>query len=153
MVSEELLESGGGSLFQGVDALDQARDVGGHDEEVAGGTGAGIPVGVGVPRGTSTADPAGACTSLSPTCTHRVPSRTYQASSSEWWRWRGAIRRGGPGGPPASRHSAITKESFGEPKIFPARGRARVCKLMAVDLVVVQSPLTRLTSTSCCRCA
>ena len=47
MVSEELLESGGGSLFQGVDALDQAKDVGSHDEEVARGAGTGIPVGVG----------------------------------------------------------------------------------------------------------
>ncbi len=47
MVSEELLESGGGSLFQGVDALDQAKDVGSHDEEVASGAGTGIPVGVG----------------------------------------------------------------------------------------------------------
>jgi hypothetical protein len=47
VVSEELLESNGSSLFQGVDALDQAKDVGGHNEEVARRIGTGIPVGVG----------------------------------------------------------------------------------------------------------
>src|SRR5260370_23884160 len=74
--------------------------------------------------------------SLSPTCTHRVPSSTYQASSPAWWRWRGAIRGGGPGGPPASCHSATTKESFGEPKMFPARGGAMMREFIVVDLVV-----------------
>src|SRR5579859_567261 len=34
------------------------------------------------------------------------------------------MKRGGPGGPPGSRHSAITKASFGEPRTFPASGGA-----------------------------
>jgi len=38
------------------------------------------------PRGPSTADPAGASNSRSPMRKRSVPSRTYQASSSSWWR-------------------------------------------------------------------
>ena len=34
-----------------MEALDQAKDVGGHDQEVAGGAWAGIPVGVGSSTG------------------------------------------------------------------------------------------------------
>ena len=33
--AEQLLKGGGGALLQGVDSLDQAKDVGSHDEKVA----------------------------------------------------------------------------------------------------------------------
>lgn len=46
MFAKEFLEAGGGALFRGVDALDQAEDVGGHYQEVAEAAGAGVPVGV-----------------------------------------------------------------------------------------------------------
>src|SRR5256885_7011215 len=48
-----------------------------------------------------------------------VPSRTYQASSSLRWRWRGAMKRGGSEGPPGSRHSAMTKSLSGVPSTRP----------------------------------
>ena len=51
VAAEELLKGGGSPFFQGVDALDQAKDVGGHDQEVAGGAWAGIPIGVGSSTG------------------------------------------------------------------------------------------------------
>ncbi len=47
MLSEQLLKGGGSALLQGMDSLDQAEDVGSHNEEVAKASGTGIPVGVG----------------------------------------------------------------------------------------------------------
>jgi len=44
--AKEFLEAGGGALFQGVDPLDQAEDVGGHYQQVAEATGVCVPVGV-----------------------------------------------------------------------------------------------------------
>src|SRR5439155_3264782 len=55
-----------------------------------------------------TAPPAGTSTSRWPSRTPRVPSSTYQASSSSWWRWRGATYRGGSEPPTGSAHSATT---------------------------------------------
>ena len=46
MFAKEFLERGRGALFQGVDSLDQAEDVGGHYQQVAEAAGAGIPIGV-----------------------------------------------------------------------------------------------------------
>ena len=46
MLSEQLLKGGGSALLQGMDSLDQAEDVGSHNEEVAKASGTGIPVGV-----------------------------------------------------------------------------------------------------------
>jgi hypothetical protein len=42
----------------------------------------------------------------------------------------GSPMQTGPTGPPSSCHSAITKESFGEPKIFPASGEATAWELI-----------------------
>src|ERR1700730_16879103 len=44
--AKEFLERGRSALFQGVDSLDQAEDVGGHYQQVAEAAGAGVPVGV-----------------------------------------------------------------------------------------------------------
>ena len=46
MLAKELLQGGRGPLFQGMDSLDQAEDVGGHDQQVAKASRAGIPIGV-----------------------------------------------------------------------------------------------------------
>ena len=46
MFAEEFLESCWGALFQGVNSLDQAENVGGHDEKVPKAAGACVPVGV-----------------------------------------------------------------------------------------------------------
>ena len=46
MFAKEFLERGGRALFQGVDALDQAENVGSHYQQVAEAAGACVPVGV-----------------------------------------------------------------------------------------------------------
>jgi hypothetical protein len=43
------------------------------------------------------------------------------------------MNRGGFAGPPASCHSAMTKELFGEPKIFPASGGAMTGMVIDAD--------------------
>lgn len=45
-LTEELLQGGGIALLEGMDTLDQAKDVGSHDQKVAKAPGAGVPVGV-----------------------------------------------------------------------------------------------------------
>ena len=46
MFAEEFLESCGCALFQGVDSLDQAENVGRHYQEIAKAAGACVPIGV-----------------------------------------------------------------------------------------------------------
>src|SRR5437773_920380 len=84
-----------------------------------------------VPRGTKTPDPARISRISSPFLTQRVPSSTYHASSSLRCTCSGAIHRGGPGGAPASCHSAITKLLSVDPRTWPASEFAIVAAVIA----------------------
>jgi hypothetical protein len=82
VLAEELLHSGWSSLFHGVDPLEEIKDIRGHDQEVAEASWSRVPIGV---RRSARNKHAGTRLCLDfvyPDCTRRVPSRTYQASSS-----------------------------------------------------------------------
>lgn len=118
------------AVRHGMDVLNQRINIRGRHQQVSNQPGAWIPIRVRRASRHKTAEPATASTTSFPTRTHNVPSRTYQASSSLRWRCREAIHRGGPGGPPASFHSATTKFAPTAPTTFPASGGAAMGELM-----------------------
>src|SRR5262249_59499208 len=89
--------------------------------------------------GTTGADPAGPSPPRGPTGTGGALKKKSQASSSRGWMWRGAIGRGGLEGPPASRHSAITKSPSVDPMTCPESEGATIGELISLRMIA-ESP-------------
>ena len=80
----------------------------------------------GVPRSTSTADPAVSVTTSSPTRTQSEPSSTYQASSHSRCKCNGACGSGPVAGHGSHVHSAMTKLDSLEPSSVPLKGARNI---------------------------